>query len=43
MDKPIIMDNAEPALKEETKQTPQQEEVRRSIRTKTFPKRCDVL
>ena len=41
MDKLSIMDNAEPALKEETEQTPQQEEVRRSIRTKTFPKRYD--
>ena len=41
MDKPSIMDNVEPALKEETKKTPQQEEVRRSIRTKTFPKRYD--
>ena len=41
MDKLSIMDNAEPALKEETKQTPQQQEVHRSIRTKTFLKRCD--
>ena len=41
MDKLSIMDNAEPALKEETEQTPQQEEVRRSIRTKTFPKMYD--
>ena len=41
MDKLSIMDNAEPALKEETEQTPQQEEVRRSIRTKIFPKRYD--
>ena len=39
MDKPSIMDNAEPALKEETEQTPQQQEVHRSIRTKKFPKR----
>ena len=35
------MDNAEPALKEETEKTPQQEEVRRSIQTKTFSKRYD--
>ena len=41
MDKLSIMDNAESALKEETEQTPQQEEVRRSMRTKTFPKRYD--
>ena len=41
IDKLSIIDNAEPTLKEETKQTPQEEEVRRSIRTKTFPKRYD--
>ena len=41
MDKISIIDNAEPALKEETEQTPQQQEVCRSIRTKTFPKRYD--
>ena len=41
MDKLNIMDNAEPTLKEETEQTPQQQEVRRSIWTKTFPKRYD--
>ena len=40
MEKLSIIDNAEPALKEETERTPQQE-VRRSIWTKTFPKRYD--
>ena len=39
IDKLSIIDNAEPALKEETEQTPQQQEVHRSIQTKTFPKR----
>ena len=41
MDKLSIIDNAEPTLKEETEQTPQQQEVCRSIRTKKFPKRYD--
>ena len=40
MDKLSIIDNLKPDLKEETEQTPQQE-VHRSIRTKTFPKRYD--
>ena len=41
MDKLSIIDNAEPALNEETEQTPQQQQVRKSIRTKTFPKMYD--
>ena len=41
MDKLSLIDNKEPALEEETKQTPQQEKVRRSIQTKTFLKRYD--
>ena len=40
MDKLSLIDNAEPALKEETKKTPHQQ-VRRSIHTKIFPKRYD--
>ena len=40
MDNLSIIDTIKLSLKEETEQTPQQE-VCRSIRTKTFPKRYD--